>query len=222
MKLKTLILAACFAIMAVVTMTPTTAEAAVCGQGQYSATGESPCMRCPKGTSELWRGSKSCSPCPAGKYAAGTGSIVCDRCSGGITPRRKAAHRVQYALRAPISLGGSQSVTNVRQAFSFREKAVTRSTCVNNAVGEPIHRQVAPPARSARRAHTEAHSPHQNGSALPEPARHVLLVPRLRRPEKQTGNRARPALQASTLRREPPPAPPAQAAREAFPAAAPA
>ena len=33
---------------------------------------------------------------------------------------------------------------------------------------------------------------------------------------------AHPALQASTLLREPPPAPPAQAAREAFPAAAPA
>jgi len=119
MKLKTLILAACFAIMAVFTMTPTTAEAAVCGQGQYSATGESPCMRCPKGTSELWRGSKSCSPCPAGKYAAGTGSIVCDRCSGGYYSAEEGSSSCTICPKGTFSLEGMSKCDKCQAGFFF-------------------------------------------------------------------------------------------------------
>ena len=86
MKLKTLILAACFAIMAVVTMTPTTAEAAVCPKGQYSATGQSPCQSCPKGTYADELGSTSCTLCPEGHYSneTGRGTIdACEPCSAG-------------------------------------------------------------------------------------------------------------------------------------------
>ena len=86
MKLKTLILAACFAIMAVVTMTPTTAEAAVCPKGQYSATGESPCQSCPKGTYADELGSTSCTLCPEGHYTTQTGRsaiTACKPCSAG-------------------------------------------------------------------------------------------------------------------------------------------
>ena len=86
MKLKTLILAACFAIMAVVTMTPTTAEAAVCPKGQYSATGQSPCQSCPKGTYANELGSTSCTLCPEGHYSTETGRsaiTACKPCSAG-------------------------------------------------------------------------------------------------------------------------------------------
>ena len=86
MKLKTLILAACFAIMAVVTMTPTTAEAAVCPKGQYSATGESPCQSCSKGTYANELRSTSCTLCPEGHYSNETGRsaiTLCRPCSAG-------------------------------------------------------------------------------------------------------------------------------------------
>ena len=84
MKLKTLILAACFAIMAVVTMTPTTAEAAVCPKGQYSATGQSPCQSCSKGTYADELGSTSCTLCPEGSYKMGRGTInACEPCGAG-------------------------------------------------------------------------------------------------------------------------------------------
>ena len=70
MKLKTLILAACFAIMAVVTMTPTTAEAAVCPRPVFGNGGK-PLHTLSQGNLRIHGGVKSVTLPEA--LAAGTG-----------------------------------------------------------------------------------------------------------------------------------------------------
>ena len=222
MKLKTLILAACFAIMAVVTMTPTTAEAAVCPKGQYSATGQSPCQSCPKGTYAmnwdqrvapsalrvLMKGALAITPAnlPAGEYS--------------VSMTASNALRVQYSAAASrvlyiLLLRASTLRRALVPAYPALQAGTLRRACLHPAQASCRGRGPALCLQAYSRGQLAIRL--QDSAAGASSSNTCPAAATLRR-----GDPADPALQAPTLRREPPPAPPAQAAREAFPAAAPA
>jgi len=58
------------ALVAVVAGLPRASWGASCPPGQFSATGQDPCMTCPAGTFADLAGQTACTPCPLGRFNA--------------------------------------------------------------------------------------------------------------------------------------------------------
>ena len=129
MKLKTLILAACFAIMGVVTMTPTESLAQVkCQPGTVNySTGREPCTPCMPGWYNPDVGGGVCSVCPQGTYCP-LGSVMPTQCLGGTFSEHNAG--VCRSCRAgTYSAAGAEICTSCPAGKYSAAGAATCTSC---------------------------------------------------------------------------------------------